>query len=165
MSCTCLCYIVSGLGLVSAIGVTKYPLCNSLPTRAYSSEVRRINPTHYSDIVMNLLPSQITGISINFSTVCSSADQGKYQNSASLAFVRGIHWWPAGSLHKMPVTQKIRWRYHEIQIQCRLTWRQSVGIPDDQIENRWLSSILNQLKLFCFISNWANMKQYLSVST
>ena len=34
------------------------------------------------------------------------ADQRKYQSSASLAFVRGIHRWPVNSPHKWPVTRK-----------------------------------------------------------
>ena len=34
------------------------------------------------------------GVSIVYSTVCSRADQRKHQNSASLAFMRGIHRWP-----------------------------------------------------------------------
>ena len=31
----------------------------------------------------------------------------KNQSSASLAFVRGIHWWPVDSPHKGPVTRKM----------------------------------------------------------
>ena len=42
---------------------------------------------------MNVLASQVTGVSIVCSTVCSGADQRKYQSSASLAFVGGIHRW------------------------------------------------------------------------
>ena len=41
------------------------------------------------------------------STICSGADQSKHQSSASLAFVRGIHWWPMDSPHKGPVMQKM----------------------------------------------------------
>ena len=44
---------------------------------------------------------------IVYSTVYSGADQRKYQISASLAFVRGIHRWPANSPHKKPVTRKM----------------------------------------------------------
>ena len=40
---------------------------------------------------MGAMASQITGISIVYSTVCSDADQRKYQSSALLAFVKGIH--------------------------------------------------------------------------
>ena len=39
--------------------------------------------------------------------ICSGADQRKHQNSTSLAFVRGIRWWPVDSPHKGPVTQKM----------------------------------------------------------
>ena len=37
----------------------------------------------------------------------SSADQRKYQSSASLPFVRGIHLWPVNSPHERPVTRKM----------------------------------------------------------
>ena len=37
---------------------------------------------------MSAMASQITGVSIVYSTVCSGADQRKHQNSASLAFMR-----------------------------------------------------------------------------
>ena len=56
---------------------------------------------------MSMIASQITGISIVYSTVCSDADQRKHQSSASLALVRGIHRWPVHSPHKGPVTQKM----------------------------------------------------------
>ena len=36
-----------------------------------------------------------------------SADQRKRQNSASLAFVQGIHRWPVNSPHMWPVTRKM----------------------------------------------------------
>ena len=41
-----------------------------------------------------------------YSTVYSRADQRKHQSSASLAFARGIHWWPVNSPHKGPLTRK-----------------------------------------------------------
>ena len=43
---------------------------------------------------MSAITSQITSVSIVCSNVCSGVDQRKRQNSASLAFVRGIHRWP-----------------------------------------------------------------------
>ena len=61
--------------------------------------------THYNDIIVSAMASQITGVSIVCSTVGSSADQRKRQSSASLAFVRGIHRWPANSSYKGPVTR------------------------------------------------------------
>ena len=62
---------------------------------------------HYSDVIMGTMASQITRLMIVYSTVYSAADQSKYQSSASLAFVWGIHWWPVNSLHKRPVTRKM----------------------------------------------------------
>ena len=50
---------------------------------------------------------QITVVSPVCSIVCSGADQRKYQSSASLVFVRGIHRLPVDSPHKGPVTQKM----------------------------------------------------------
>ena len=56
---------------------------------------------------MGTIPSQITSLTIVYSTVYSDADQRKYQSSASLAFVRGIHPRPVNSKHKLPVTRKM----------------------------------------------------------
>ena len=55
---------------------------------------------------MGAMASQITSLIIVYSTVYSGADQRKHQSSASLAFVRGIHWWPVNSPHKWPVMRK-----------------------------------------------------------
>ena len=50
---------------------------------------------------MSAMASQITGVSIVCSTVCWGADKKKHQSSASLAFVRGMHRWPAFYLTKV----------------------------------------------------------------
>ena len=56
------------------------------------------NPTtHYSDVKMGAIASQITGVSIVNSIVCSVVDQRKCQSSASLVVVKVIHWWPVNS--------------------------------------------------------------------
>ena len=54
-----------------------------------------------------LMASQITSLTIVYSTVHSGADQRKHQSSASLAFVRWIHRWSVNSPHKWPVTRKM----------------------------------------------------------
>ena len=56
---------------------------------------------------MGAMASQITSLAIVYLTVYSGADKGKYQSSASLAFVREIHRWPVNSPHKGPVTRKM----------------------------------------------------------
>ena len=60
---------------------------------------------HYSDVIIGAMASQITSLTIVYSTVCSGADQRKHQSSASLAFARGIHRWPVNSPYKGPVTR------------------------------------------------------------
>ena len=51
-----------------------------------------ILPTvHYTDVIMGAMASQITSLTIVYSTIYSGADQGKHQSSVSLAFVWGIH--------------------------------------------------------------------------
>ena len=46
---------------------------------------------HYGDVIMGAMASQITSLTIIYSTVYPDADQRNHQSSASLAFVRGIH--------------------------------------------------------------------------
>ena len=68
---------------------------------------RRQFKTHYDDVIMNEIASQITSLTIVYSIVYSDADQRKHQSSASLAFVRGIHQGLVNSPHKWPVTRKM----------------------------------------------------------
>ena len=62
---------------------------------------------HYYDVIMGAVASQITSLTIVYSTVYSGAYQSKHQSSASLAFVRGTHRGPVNSPHKWPVTRKM----------------------------------------------------------
>ena len=69
---------------------------------------RSITMTLY---VMSAMASQITSLTIVYSTVYScrhaGTDERKHQSSASLAFVRGIHRWPVNFPLKGPVTRKM----------------------------------------------------------
>ena len=56
---------------------------------------------------MGAMASQITSLTVVYSTIYSGADQRKHQSPASLAFVRGIHRWSVNSPHKGPVTRKM----------------------------------------------------------
>ena len=74
-----------------------------------------VSKSHYSDGMMSEMASQLTGVLVVCSTVCSGADQRKHHSSASLAFERGIQRWPVNSPHKGAVTRKsvsIWWRHH-----------------------------------------------------
>ena len=44
---------------------------------------------HYNDVIRSAMSSQITSVTIVYSTVYSGADQRKYQSSASMAFCEG----------------------------------------------------------------------------
>ena len=61
----------------------------------------------YDDVMMGTTASQITSLTIVYSTVYSDTDQRKHQSSASLAFVRGIHRGPVNSPHKCLITRKM----------------------------------------------------------
>ena len=58
---------------------------------------------------MGAIASQITSVTIVYSTDYSDADQRKHQSSASLAFVRGIHRVPVASNAEHI---SIWWRHH-----------------------------------------------------
>ena len=60
-----------------------------------------------SDVIMGMMASQITSLTIVYSTIYSGVDQRKHQSSASLAFVWGIHRWLVNSPHKWPVMWKM----------------------------------------------------------
>ena len=85
---------------------------------------------HYDDIIMGSMASQITSLAIVYSAFYSGADQRKYQNSASLAFVRG----PVNSPQKWPVTRKMfpfddvimKWRLFVQAFQCFRASQRSV---------------------------------------
>ena len=62
---------------------------------------------HYDDVIMTTMASQITSLTVVYSTVYSDADQSNHQSSASLAFMRGFHWGQVNSPHKWPVTRKM----------------------------------------------------------
>ena len=81
-------------------------LCRHMASRGRCDELICII-WHYSDVIMSTMASQITSLTIVYSSVYSGTDQRKHQSSASLAFVREIHRWLVNSPHKGPVTRKM----------------------------------------------------------
>ena len=82
-------------------------ICNSI---CYVSGVNKMTYSkhnHYCDVSMGAVASQITSLTIVYSTVYSDTDQRKHQSSTSVAFVQGIHRGPVNSPHKRPVTRKM----------------------------------------------------------
>ena len=72
-----------------------------------SEQNQQSHKQHYNDVIMGTIASQITSLTIVYSTVYSGADKKKHESSASLDFVRGIHRGPVNSPHKWPVTRKM----------------------------------------------------------
>ena len=99
------CTLVSSLEWYE--GCSKIALSNDVNLRLVTMSFMDVIFAHYSDAIMSTLTSQITGVSIVYSSDCSGADQIKHHRSGSLAFVRGIHRSPVNSPHKGPVTQKM----------------------------------------------------------
>ena len=62
---------------------------------------------HYCDVIMCTMASQITSLTIVYSTLNPGADQRSHQSSASLAFVRGIYRGPVNSPNKWLLTRKL----------------------------------------------------------
>ena len=72
--------------------------------------------SHYIDVIMTTMASQITSLTVVYSTVYSDADQRKHQSSASLAFVGGIHQdrWIPPQRASYAENVSIWWRHHAI---------------------------------------------------
>ena len=83
------------------------PVTRGYPSQRASNAAHHKGHPHYDDVIMGEMASQITSLTIVYSTVYSDADQRKHQSSASLAFVRGIDRGPVKSPHKWPVTRKM----------------------------------------------------------
>ena len=72
-----------------------------------TGDLRHHTAITMNGVIMGTIASQITSLTIVYSTVYLDADQRKHQSSTSLAFVRGIHREPVNSPHKWPVTRKM----------------------------------------------------------
>ena len=92
------------------------------------------NHTHYNDVIMSAMASQITSIAIVYSTFYSGAEQRKHQSSASLAFVRGIHRSPVNFPQKWPVTRKC---FHLMTSSCPQIEAPTVGCDNIYWHPSW----------------------------
>ena len=84
--------VASSIGKISLFPILS---CHVAFVRLYSSILnftllckrKRNHSSHYIGVIVGAMVSQIIGISMICSTVCSGADQRNHQSSASLAFV------------------------------------------------------------------------------
>ena len=95
---------------------------------------------HYNRVIMSAMASQVTSLTIVYSTAVYSRRWLKeHQSSASLAFVRGIHRWPMNSQHKGPVTRKM-FPFDDVIIgvvvwniiECNILWHICCEIIDNR---------------------------------
>ena len=102
---------------------------------------------HYNDVIMGSMASQITSLTIVHSAVYS--DKKKHQSSASLAFVRGIHWGPVNSPHKWPVTRKM-FPFGDVIVNRRLAppegYRRFVILTGHHIKDQLIAGRLKKKK-------------------
>ena len=120
--------MMSSISVFADINTTKQSSCNVevlinsvrinfLCVVTWSHDCVHLNQMlliHYNDVIMGAIASQITSLTIVYSTVYSDADQRKHQSSASLAFVRVIHrerWIPA-QMASNAENASIWWRHH-----------------------------------------------------
>ena len=104
--------------------------------------------SHYNDVIMSTIASQITNLTIVYSTVYLATDQRKHQSSASLAFVRGIYRRPVNSPHKWPVTRKM-FPFDDVI----MMWRHCIDIsifssPPVPVYQQWACED-SEVTLFC----------------
>ena len=95
----------------------QFLLCTDVGQRLSGLLDRKNSFSHYSDVIMDAMVSQITSVSIIYLTVCSGTNQRKHQSTASLACVRGNNRWPVNSPHKGPVTWTLFPRDYVIMVQ------------------------------------------------
>ena len=109
---------------------------------------------------MSVMVSQMTGVSIVYSTVGSGKDQSKHQSSASLAFVMGIHWGPVNSSHKGPVTPKM-FPFDDVSMHHFMVALESANVQypaetDFTISGIWFDGVLsgdNKQTMHCTINS------------
>ena len=156
---------------------------------------RRSNKTHWTakskfyhfiDVMMRAMASQITSLTIVYSTVYSRHSQTKHQSSVSLAFVRGIHRRPVNSPHKWSVMRKYfhfmtsSW-FYVIKIRFGFCWFHEHRSRDKQLPDEWireqnlnelidwltvpLLSKFNVMEILCIVTQFSNYsiihKQYI----
>ena len=107
LACDCDCLSMPGFKLIhiSKMTITSHPSLYILVLHIATEMTATPPMPHYSDGIMSTMGSQITSLTIVYSSVYLCVDQRKHQSSASLVFVRGIHRWPVNSPHKGPVTR------------------------------------------------------------
>ena len=81
--------------------------------------------THHSDVIMGAMASQITSLTIVYSTVYSSADQRKHQRTASIGFRSGFN--------RREISSVYLWCW----------WQRTKIERQNSMRNLWISALNN----------------------
>ena len=98
--------------------------------------------TQYDYVIMGAMASQITSLTIVFSTVYSGADQRKHQSSTSLAFVRGFH------------RSSWSWYWSSCPLQLPLITRHQLSNYSQAMLMLWLKFCIFLQRKFLFRDTW-----------
>ena len=123
----------------------------------YFRMFRLPHKSHYNDVIMSMIASQITSLAFVYSTVYFGADQRKHQSSASLAFVRGIHRGPVNSPHKWPVTRKM-FPFDDVIMTCYFQYY--IMFPVTEI----FSDKINRMVPFIFMMEFLHWEGFKLIS-
>ena len=113
-------YVITRYSMI-LVGVklkTKKVIDKNMIKSVYIWKLRHIHlfRKYYNDVIMSVMASQITSVTIVYSSVYPGGDQRKHQSSASLAFVGGnspvTGEYPAQRASNA-VNVSIWWRHHE----------------------------------------------------
>ena len=104
----------------------------------------------YNDVMIVAMVSQISSLTIVYSTAYSDADQRKHQSPTSLAFVMGIHRWPVNSPHKGPVMRKM-FPFDDVIMTCNTFVKRDLSITEKFTNGATVTHTLNQLAACSFI--------------
>ena len=132
------CHISQGQWVCPVVSIVA-----SICSRSNDQNLR----SHYIDVIMGTMASQITSLMVVYSIVYSGADQRKHQSSASLPFVRGNSPGPVNSPHKWPVTRKM-FPFDDVimRMNTRLTHKESMKSKCSTIQHLIFQDLKTKLQ-------------------
>ena len=110
--------------------------------------------SHYDDVIIGAKASQITSVTIVYSTVYSGADQRKHHSSASLAFVWGI-WRRHHELGETNIYQE----HNYMRILCHC---EKAMVTYGRVSKNFLTIVLSGWRLCCQTIRSQFLKFYLT---
>ena len=149
--------------VMDLLNIVKYTCCIFKTATVMQSENKPELQArlHYDDVIMGTMASQITSLTIVYSTVYSGADQRKRQSSASLAFGRGnspgTGEFPAQRASNAEKVS-IWWRHHANMhgdVMACSAFRITAPLWGESMGHRWIPPT-SDAELKCFLNKLLN---------